>query len=71
MRLISFSPILKIVTGTGWICDIWCLSGPGFILGYENRNPEGGGSKEIHKYIYRGNNLSGLSREILLHAVVD
>ena len=25
----------------GWICDIWCPSGPGLILGHENRNPEG------------------------------
>ena len=29
---------------------LWCPSGPGFILGHENRNPEGG-SQEVHKYI--------------------
>ena len=26
----------------GWICDIWCPNGPGFILNHKNRNPLGG-----------------------------
>ena len=34
----------------GWICDIWCPNGRGFILNHNNRNPLGG-SQEIHRYI--------------------
>ena len=46
----------------GWICDIWCPSGPGFILGHENRNPEGG-SQEIHKYIQGKGGTGGVFTE--------
>ena len=42
---------------------------PGFILGHENRNLERG-YKEIHKYI-QGRQLFWISREIILHAIVN
>ena len=46
----------------GWICDIWCPSEPGFILGHENRNPERG-SQEIHKYIQGKGGTGGVFTE--------
>ena len=60
----------------GWICDICRPSGPGLILGHDNRNPRGmsgggGGGFSRNSLIYSGDNLSEFFMVILSFSTIE